>query len=551
MKVTFSPRSKVIMFIVLLGYIIISLSGCSGSSSSEARAVLNVVLNTSVLSRGSNGQRAALPIEASKFHIEVLDESGREIDFIEVDRILSADSLTVTFSIMDTGSYRVRVSAFDANQVILGTSNEQVVISAGENTISVNSVQAAEVYFTPSLNLPQTKNSEAFTNFLSFDQSGIHLQSYCLWGKLVEDGKPVNAYLSIVQRLDQEIPDFGSYMFPIVIAGVGYSNEQTAHIIFGGSYGIAELTEAVVVTQPWHVYVESLNSSPTPFLTNTTEMMVLSGTMGQAGAQYEITSRTKDLEGGALETNVVVTDVMGFVNEGYGPASFFPQWLLPDQRDIIAGNTYNGSVGDYLKATCNPMTDQGSYYYSAPILQVDSFSITRNDQVVSQGHDGLLWMDVVFQSFDSAAQDVVKTATWNFFSIQFPQSNRALMVTNIHNDSNGGLSVASLFSTTATRSANGALNPEFRWNLQDIEITPVPGHTWTSQSSNLTYNTQYNITLSGTRQANLVVTMAWNEQELQINNTVKYEGYANVSGTLDGENVQGAAWVELQPAGHL
>jgi len=79
----------------------------------------------------------------------------------------------------------------------------------------------------------------------------------------------------------------------------------------------------------------------------------------------------------------------------------------------------------------------------------------------------------------------------------------------------------------------------------------VPDHTWTSQSSNLTYNTQYNITLGGTRQANLVVTMDWNEQELKVNNTVKYEGFANVSGTLDGENVEGSAWVELQPAGHL
>jgi len=137
------------------------------------------------------------------------------------------------------------------------------------------------------------------------------------------------------------------------------------------------------------------------------------------GSQLNLSSTLlifKDLEGGALQTSVVVRDVMGLVNEGYGPASFFPQWLLPAQRTLVTG-IYGGSVENYLTSTSDPMNDQGSCYYSAPMLQVESFSITRNGQVISQGSDGLLWMDIVYQSFNTAAQAVVSSATWNFFSI--------------------------------------------------------------------------------------------------------------------------------------
>ncbi len=540
-----STKIKMLIVFVLLGCALIPISGCSRSDSSDGGAVLNVVMETSSLTQG----KRAMPINAEKFLVEVLSSTGKELQAKEADSSISGN-ITVSFTLTDTGSYRVRVSAFDADSVILGTYDEAVTVVEGDNSVDVNTLDAAEVHYTSQLNLPQTRSAEGLSDFFSFDQSGIHLQSYCIFGKLVEDGKPVNAYMSIVQRLDEEIPDFGSYMFPIVIAGAGFNNPETAHIIFGGSYGIAELTEAVTVTQPWHAHVESANSSPTPYPYNTTDMMVLSGVMGQKGARYKITSQTKDLDGGALETSVEVTDVMGIVNDGYGPASFFPQWVSDEQRSII-NSTYGGSVGDYLEATGSAMTDQGSYYYSAPMLKVDSFNITRNGQTVSQGNDGLLWMDIVYQSFDAAAQGIIKTATWNFFTLQFPDDNLAMMVTSVHNDSNGNLPVATLFSTTGTKSANGAVNAIYRWNLQDISIEPVSGKTWTSPSSKLTYYTQYKITLTGEHKADLTVTMSWDEQELKVNNTVKYEGYADVTGTLDGKTVNGSSWVELQPAGHL
>ncbi|MBD3181099.1 hypothetical protein GF312_02335 [Candidatus Poribacteria bacterium] len=530
--------------------VFVFLSGCSESTSSDTSAELNVVLNKTISLQENDEAEVLIPIDISYCQIEILNNSGREVGYKEVQKNNSEKSETVNFSLTDTGTYCVRVSVFDSDDVILGTYNETFLVNNGENTVNIDKVKMAEVYYSPSLNLPQTKSKEALTNFFSHDQQGIHLQSYCFWGKVVEEGKPVNAYLAIAQRLDEGSPDYGNYLFPMVIAGTGYNNEQTARIIFGGSYGIAELTEAVVITQPWHVYVESLNIPPKHYETNNTEMMVLSGPMGEKGTKYKILSRADDLEGGALETEIAVTDLMGFVNQGYGPASFFPQWLLPEQRETIT-KTYGGSVEDYLMVTNDAMTDQGSYYYSAPMLQVDSFSIKRNGEIISQGSDGLLWMDLVYQSFDTAAEEVVKSATWTFFTIQFPQYNKGIMVTNVYNDSNGSLSVASLFSTSATTSVNGALKPEHRWNIQDTEIEPVPGSEWTSPTSNETYYMKHNIILSGERQANLVVTLAWNEQELSVNNTVKYEGLANVTGTLGGEEVEGTAWVEMQPAGHL
>lgn len=545
---TFSRIHKGLTYAVLLLCISIFVSGCSNTGAGGDTTALDVILETSVLSQNNGKKPFRPPTEADKFHVEVLEESGVEKYFREVENDPLVKNLTVAFQ-LKTGNYRVRVSAFDSDNTILGTFNKPVVINQGENTIYVRRLDSAQLYFTPNLNLPQTRSPKGLSDFLSFNQSGIHLQSYCIWGKLVEEGKPENAYLGIVQRMDQLNSNYGTHHLSNIIGGVGYNNEQTAQIIFGGVLDEDDLTGLVTLTQPWHVNMESLNSPSAPFPYNTVDMMLLNGEMGRPGAQYKITSRTVDLKGGALETSLVVTDSMGFVNEGYGPASFFPQWILPSQRSLITGKIYNGSVGEYLNDTGDPMTDQGSYYYSAPMLEVDSYSIVRNGEVVSKGSDGLLWMDVVYQSFDSAALSVVKTATWEFFSLQFPQRNQALMVTRVRNDQNGEIPVASLFSTNATRSANGALNPEHRWNLQEIDIKPIPGHTWTSPTTNLIYNTKYNITLGGTRKANLVVTMAWNEQEIQDGNTAKYEGLADVSGTIDGEAVNGSAWVELQPAG--
>lgn len=541
----------IIMMIVFISILFIGCSNNIGRGSSDGSVILNVVISKVLdysLVPKSTDKDVQIPITPSSFLVELVDENGKTIQHQELLSVSVQPTITATFSVNPTGSYSVRVSAYDSNKAILGTSHESVQTSLGVNTIAISEIQAAEVYYESSAILPQSKSPAGLTSFLSFDQPGIHLQSYCFWGELLEDNGFASAYLGISQRMDENISGFGHFMFPAVASAVGYNNPPAKHVVLGGAYGLEGLN--ATVTQPWHYHVEIPNIPPTPLLINEVDMMLIEGTMGQKGARYEITSSTVDLEGYALETDIIVRDSMGIVNEGYGPASFFPQWLDSQQRTLVS-DKYGGSVENYLLATQDAMTDQGSYYYSAPFLSVEFFSITRNGQLITHGHNGLIWMDIVYQAFDASALNIVQSANWSFFSIQLPDSGQALMVTNINNDVNGSLPVASLFTSSGSRTANNGISPLYRWNIQDIQINPVSGYMWTSPTSQLTYYTKYNIILSGSHSANLIVTLSWNDQELNFSTKIFYEGLANVTGVLDGEQVQGLAWLEQQPAGHL
>lgn len=99
--------------------------------------------------------------------------------------------------------------------------------------------------------------------------------------------------------------------------------------------------------------------------------------------------------------------------------------------------------------------------------------------------------------------------------------------------------------------AIAVLEPEYRWNLQDIDMQPIAGSEWVSPASGETYYTKYRIILSGEQPADLTVTMAWNEQEVNVESRFVYEGLGNVTGTLNGEAVNGTAWLEMQLIGKL
>ena len=240
---------------------------------------------------------------------------------------------------------------------------------------------------------------------------------------------------------------------------------------------------------------------------------------------------------------------MGFVNEGFGPNAFVPNWLYPAQRKSVMEN-YGGSLEKYLKNTQDPMTGQGSYYYSAPFLKVLTYSIKRDHVVISEGKGGLLWMDVVYQTFEDSTADIIKDATWSFFIMQFPKQKKALMTTTVGTPV-GTYPISSLFTHDAPKNANGVLEPKYRWNLQDIKITAVPDKMWTSPQSKLSYYTEFKIDLAGEYPTHLHVKMAWDEQEANVLGRFVYEGLGNVTGTLNGEPVEGTAWLEMQPIGKL
>jgi len=149
-----------------------------------------------------------------------------------------------------------------------------------------------------------------------------------------------------------------------------------------------------VTSNPWTVKLISPFQSG-PLIT----MSTVSGTMGAADAVYSLTADIPDFNGARLKANVQLRDRFGTVNQEDGTASFFAQFLTDSQREQIMHSSER-TVSNYLGTTADPMSCQGSYYYSIPLLYVEQFTIIRDDSLLSSGTKGLMWMDYVVQSYD-------------------------------------------------------------------------------------------------------------------------------------------------------
>lgn len=521
------------------------LTGCSSGQSDNA-ANLRVQLSTHPTPTTDWHQSIQLLGGISWFQVELLDPQGKPLSLLKADVAANSDTVQVDFPVRQAGDYSIRSSAFNSNGALLGTTSQAVQVAAGPNQVSVSTLGPASLYYANNLHLSQTQSPAGLEKFLSFDQPGISLQAYCFFGYLGEEGQTKQAYFSMVQRMYKQ---FDSARLPLIMVGTGVNNPDLKRILVGGTYSLPYLDNLITVEQPWNFQVVSNNPAGSVIPQNTTQARIVSGTFGQPGARYELVSTTQDNENGLLETTVLVEDSMGFVNEGFGPNAFVPNWLHPAQRKSALEN-YGGSLEKYLQDTQDPMTGQGSYYYSAPFLQVLTYSIKRNGALISEGTGGLLWMDVVYQTFEDSAQDTIKDATWSFFIMQFPKQKKAIMTTVVGTPL-GTYPISSLFTHDAPKNANGVLEPKYRWNLQDIQMTPVPGKVWISPQSNLSYATEFNIDLAGEYPTHLHVKMAWDEQEAKVLGRFVYEGLGHVTGTLNGEPVDGTAWLEMQPIGNL
>jgi len=528
------------------------LGGCSGVSDNES--TLEISLNTSPTPTDDIHQAVVLAEQGiSRFQVELLDAQGKSLDFQKIDVASGTKTVSANFSNKQPGSYQVRSSAFTSDDAILGTTLQSIQLQSGLNQLRIDDLGLSNLYYAVHTNLPQTQSAADLEKFLSFDQPGISLQAYCFFGYLVDGSNKEMAYFSLIQRLEEQVdlPDSAGFKLPLIMSGTGISTPELNGFRTGGTLGAAMLGNEISLTQPWDLSIMSQNEAGAATQKNETRAQLVSGTFGQKGARYKLLSHGTDNLGKLLTTEILVEDTMGFVSEGFGVNSFLPNWLLPEQEESIR-KEYGGSVQKYLAATQNPLTGQGSYYYSAPFLKVINFTVSydHNGAVVSQGTDGLLWMDVVYQTFDNDATEIIKDATWSFFIMQFPEQQKAIMTTLVGTEVSD-YKVSSLFSTGAQQNLNGVLEPDHRWNLQDIELKPIAGSEWKSPNSGETYYTKYKITLSGERSADLTVTMAWNDQEVMAGTRYVYEGLGKVTGTLDGEVVNGSAWLEMQPIGTL
>ena len=328
-------------------------------------------------------------------------------------------------------------------------------------------------------------------------------------------------------------------------------------ITIGGVDGAPDSAVAVSPTSnPFSLRSQTFTAGQEP---EYVDARVVEGQLGRPGAVMELTAQV-DAERMAdptaapvpMQVSVRLRDVAGVGQWGYGPSGFFPQWIEPDQREAIT-STYGGSVADYLMASNDPMTDQGSYYYSSPVVEVESFTITVGGEVVASGSDGEVLVDYVTQSFDAAASAVVDNGVqWTEFSTLL-DDGRSLKVGETVQSSVGTLPYAMMLSTDGERLANGSLAASQRWTIGDITITPDQSSVWTSPRSGKSYFTTYTAELAGTdakSTASFTYTAVIDDQEVDVAGRTVYEGLYAVSGTLDGQPINGYAWAEVQPVGH-
>lgn len=420
---------------------------------------------------------------------------------------------------------------------------------------AITSAAAGDVFYSPRATVVQAKSPAGMRAFLSSDHPEYDLQSYVWAGSLVEAGGRLDTFAFEMQRNGPAINS--TAILPVVTSAALFNRSSSPGYVVGALTGVPELTLPFSLTsRPWSVRAQSFTPGELPqFL----DARVVSGALGTRGAEYEFTTYVPNFAAGApvgeyLTLYVRVRDTTGLMQWGYGPSGFFPQWIYPSQRAAVM-DEFGGSVGKYLAATHDPMTDQGDYYYTLPLLKVERFVASLGDEVVGRGSSGWIWFDNVEQSYDAAALDIVKhDITWMEFSVQFPSTGQAMKIGFVEQETVGRLSYAMLHDADSPRARNGAFTNSVSWDVDDVHITPVETSLWTSPASGEKYYTQYRVTLDGPRpgqRARLLMTARFDDQEVIVGQRTVYEGLFSARGTLCGKKVSGQAWTEVQPAGQL
>lgn len=367
---------------------------------------------------------------------------------------------------------------------------------------------------------------------------------------------------------------------PITVEEAGFifnRLDTNAGPLLGGIDGLAlpdlpptSSTANVSITyQPWSIDVtgttgtvaESLSMSATSDPTGTSTP----GAPGAVGTTYTLTATLETGYPGESTTestvfSAVVRDTTGMVQWGYGPNGFFPLWMFDGtpvdgiatdaQRESIM-NSYGGDIGAYLAATSDPMTGQGSQYYSMPVLEVEQWSVTRGGSTLGSGASGTLWFDNLTETYNDTANYIVHNGyQWTEFSMMLPDRQQGLLLAKTSQADVGDLYYAMLAGDDSAQNANGTLVPTANWPQGASEITAVPGSEWTSPNSCYVYTLADRATLAAGdgRPAVDVVFSAVDHpyQEIDALGRPVYEGLFSYSGTIDGQPVSGKAWGEIQ-----
>ena len=410
-----------------------------------------------------------------------------------------------------------------------------------------------DTYCSRGYELPHAQDSDKLAVFLGSEHLDFHLDGWFFFGDLVQgtEARPsladIGTFFMAMQRIEIDVGlGVPVPFFPSIVA---FNGNSTNGYIFGAFPAVDLAVFGVEVKEnPWSVTVN--------WFGQVVSMALTAGKMGAPGAIYRLYADLLDFNNKNIRAEVLIRDRLGSVSQGYGTASFFPQFLVEEQRKIIM-DSFGGSVPAYLAAGSDPMICQGSFYYSLPLMDVMNFTIKYEGATLAGGNRGTMWMDYVVQTYDGQAQEVlIDKATWQFFAIMFPEAEMAMMVIQI-DSATGSLPVASLFTEAGERARNSSLQAAHSWDVNEIEIRGM-GEKWESPKTRQQYYMQYRIYLaSATLPGDLTISMLRQNQEIVIPNpdpqkpdTIKYEGEAEVKGSIGNQSVQGVCFLEVQPAGH-
>lgn len=420
--------------------------------------------------------------------------------------------------------------------------------------------------------LAQGASCTGFRSFLSTGLPQYDSQSFEFFGHLVDSQGETNS-IALMSQGNTVIPGLQVPWLTMEESGLIFNRlSLNQGPRFGGIDGLADIVVPTTIDYaPWNIHVEQQNTGDPQQIV---DMRVVSGSVGAVGAVYELTVSVETVSAGSsagewTTLSIRAKDVTGIIQWGYGPNGFFPLWMfdgnpLPgaggpipttDQRTPIM-NQYGGDIGAYLAATGDPMTGQGSQYYSMPLVEVEQWSVQIGSSYVASGTDGVLFFDNLTETYNDAAQYIVRNGyEWTEFSVQLPGSKQGMLIATTGQQEVGELHYAMIGGAGSTQSTNGTLQPTANWAQGAIHITPT-SNTWTSPHSCYVYHLEYDVQLDGspTRPAaDLVFQATASDQELNALNRAVYEGLFSYTGTLDGAAVSGYAWGEIQgvpPAGN-
>ncbi|MEN2416369.1 hypothetical protein [Flavobacterium mesophilum] len=384
-----------------------------------------------------------------------------------------------------------------------------------------------------------SKSEKGLREWLSTPHPEYNMASWCFYGNITTDDGEVVAISSMIQQ-------------QLNMGGMPYLAE----------FSYCDRNGYKVV--PFEVEANDVQFKA-PFSVKVTykyicdmylEITLLSGEMGQAGAKYRLAGNVIDLKGNNLKYDLILTDTYGAIQIGYGTTSFLPQWLTPSQHQNVMAN-YKGSVPNYLNARKDTMLGQGSYYYSMPLLKVESFLLYRkvdNEwKQYANGKKGNIWVDYVVQGFNSQEKTLLKNAQWQFLAIQFPEKNASLMVSivdvpPIENISSKVLPMARLYYGDK-KATNGSKQAYYEWAIDQIEYKPTK--YWVDPKTGLKYPIEFDLNLRSPDDSYLKL----KGKSVRDNQVVgygvnKYEGVFSVEADiqvkdLNATNLQGFSWAEI------